>query len=78
MFSRDMLFNVCSYIIFIPSEIGKTDDYTPLCVTSLEQLTEELHDFPFENEADLDVFPKMYPFSVFVPRIYAEVLNFYL
>lgn len=60
--------------------IGEYDDYTPLYITKLEQLTTEVQNFPYDGDEEIaiDVFPKSYPFSSFVPKVYAEVKNFIL
>eukprot|EP00111_Clytia_hemisphaerica_P023573 TCONS_00069438-protein len=58
--------------------LGKFDDYTPLYITTLDQFTTEVQDFPYDGEKPIpvDEFPKCYPFSSFVPKIYAEVKKF--
>lgn len=56
--------------------IGQEDNYTPLCINTLAEYTETVQQFPYDNGTALDDFPKCYPFSCFVPEIYAEVKNF--
>ncbi|XP_065649617.1 exocyst complex component 6B isoform X3 [Hydra vulgaris] len=57
-------------------EIGKEDNFTPLYITTLEEFNSILQDYPFNIDVPLDEFPKKFPFSWFVPKVYSEMKRF--
>lgn len=60
--------------------IFDADNFHPLQVQTLTDLNEIITEFPFdESEAflkDTETFPKKFPFSAFVPKVYSEVKKF--
>lgn len=62
--------------------IFDADNFHPLQVHSLSEWNDVLVEFPFPEAetllADKESFPKKFPFSAFVPKVFAEVKKFVL
>ena len=58
-------------------DIFEADNYHPIEVTSLLEYQDITSTFPYENSSlESAVFPKQFPFSAMVPRVYTEVQEF--
>eukprot|EP00795_Rhopilema_esculentum_P012131 gene12131-2735_t len=59
------------------SELGSTDNYTSLYIANEEELS-ILEEFPKHLCPSKDGFPKMYPFSAYVPKAFKQVKEYIL
>jgi len=58
-------------------DIFEADNYHPIQVTSINEYQDITNSFPYENFAlESSTFPKQFPFSAMVPRVYTEVQEF--
>ena len=58
-------------------DIFEADNYHPIEVTSLLEYQDITSTFPYENSSlESAAFPKQFPFSAMVPRVYTEVQEF--
>ncbi|XP_062501842.1 exocyst complex component 6-like [Corticium candelabrum] len=71
---NEMLMRSWAYIF---KDIFQTDDYTPVTVHNEEDYSRMMKQFPYQdlNLHQLD-YPKTFPFSGFVPRVYEQVTHF--
>ena len=57
--------------------IFQEDNYTPITVTSEEEYQEVSTVYPFKDDAlEQAPFPKSFPFSQFVPKVYCQVKEY--
>jgi len=60
-------------------DIFDADNYHPIQISSLVEYTDITSSFPHQNAAlEAAPFPKQFPFSAMVPRVYTEVQEFIL
>jgi len=58
-------------------DIFEADNYHPIQVTSINEYQDITNSFPYDNSAlESSSFPKQFPFSAMVPRVYTEVQEF--
>lgn len=58
-------------------DIFDADNYHPVQVNSLLEYRDITESFPYDNSAlENSPFPKQFPFSAMVPRVYTEVQEF--
>jgi len=58
-------------------DIFEADNYHPIQVTSINEYQDITNSFPYENfTLESASFPKQFPFSAMVPRVYTEVQEF--
>jgi len=58
-------------------DIFEADNYHPIQVTSINEYQDITNSFPYENfSLETANFPKQFPFSAMVPRVYTEVQEF--
>jgi len=58
-------------------DIFEADNYHPIQVTSINEYQDITNSFPYENfSLETATFPKQFPFSAMVPRVYTEVQEF--
>eukprot|EP00092_Neocalanus_flemingeri_P025084 GFUD01027200.1.p1 GENE.GFUD01027200.1~~GFUD01027200.1.p1 ORF type:complete len:858 (+),score=246.74 GFUD01027200.1:120-2693(+) len=58
-------------------DIFEADNYHPIQVTSINEYKDITNSFPYDNSAlEGSSFPKQFPFSAMVPRVYTEVQEF--
>jgi len=58
-------------------DIFEADNYHPIQVTSINEYKDITNSFPYDNSAlEGSAFPKQFPFSAMVPRVYTEVQEF--
>lgn len=51
-------------MLFVCSNIGKVDDYTPLYITQLDKFTAEVQDFPYQGDKEVPVVRNFHPLDV--------------
>ena len=60
-------------------EIFEADNYHPIQINSLVEYQDVTSSFPYQNVVlEAAPFPKQFPFSAMVPRVYTEVQEFIL
>ena len=60
-------------------DIFEADNYHPIQVNTLMEYKDITDSFPYENSSlEAAVFPKQFPFSAMVARVYTEVQEFIL
>lgn len=57
-------------------KLAVEDNYSPLFVNTLQEYSDMVQQFPYEDNTPIDKFPKRYPFSGFVTSVYSEVKCF--
>ncbi|XP_065828253.1 exocyst complex component 6B-like isoform X2 [Oscarella lobularis] len=71
---NEMLMRSWAYIF---TDIFKTDDYTPMTVQSQEEYDAHLKKFPHQDVVlHKSPFPRSFPYSGFVPRVFLQVKEF--
>jgi hypothetical protein len=69
-----MLMRTWAYIF---KDIFQTDDYSPTVVHKEEQYDQMLKRFPYQDlKLHQSAYPRTFPFSEFVPRVYEQVTQF--
>lgn len=56
--------------------IFSDDNYTPMYIETEQEFQAVMKDFPLTEQITPDSFPKQFPFSQFVPKIYHEVKEY--
>jgi len=58
-------------------DIFEADNYHPIQVTSITEYQDITNSFPYDSPSlESAIFPKQFPFSAMVPRVYTEVQEF--